>query len=116
MNAREKVFAITKLIPKGKIVNYGQIAKMVGLSAQTVGHMLSGMKEDEYGLIPWERVVAVNGHISTLKMGEKGILQKKLLIQQGYSIDNEDCVDMIKHRWEPTLDELEPIQDILALN
>ena len=93
---KQEVFEAVKQIPDGKVAYFGQIAGMVGSDARTVGWVLSGMSLDEYHLIPWYRVVAKNGFISSLKLGEKGMLQKEMLLKEGYSII-DDTVDMAKH-------------------
>jgi len=98
-NTQQQIFDLVAKIPKGKIVYYGQLANRIGISAQMVGWILSGMKSDELHLIPWQRVVAKNGFISSLKLGQKGLLQKQLLQQEGYTI-NGDNVDMHLHHFE----------------
>jgi methylated-DNA-protein-cysteine methyltransferase related protein len=88
-----------KLIPPNKVVYFGQIAERVGVSAQIVGFMLSGMSVEESKGIPWYRVVAKNGHISALKLGYKGEVQREKLLSEGYLVV-EDSVDMQKHLWD----------------
>lgn len=94
---KTKVFEIVKKIPQGKVAYYGQVAGLVGIPPLVVGWILSGMNVSEYDLIPWQRVVAKNGYISTLKLGEKGLLQQQLLISEGYDLINGDTVNMQKH-------------------
>lgn len=86
------------------MVYFGLLAKVVGSNARSVGWVLSGMKREEWGQIPWYRVVAKNGFISSLKLGEKGVIQKELLEHENYQI-HADCVDMQEHCL--TLKELE---------
>jgi methylated-DNA-protein-cysteine methyltransferase-like protein len=93
---KQEVFRIVKKIPQGKVANFGLIAEVVGSGARTVGWIMSGMTKEEWSVIPWHRVVAKNGFISSLKLGEKGMLQKELLIQEGYDLIG-DRVDMEKH-------------------
>lgn len=96
---KKQIFNLVAQIPEGKIVYFGQIANQVGVTAQLVGWQLSGMKTEELDLIPWYRVVAKNGFISSLKLGHKGLLQKQILLKEGYKIDG-DNVDMDFHRFE----------------
>jgi methylated-DNA-protein-cysteine methyltransferase related protein len=97
---KDKIYKIVKQIPEGKVAYYGQIGQMVGVPAQVVGWILSGMKEEEYKLIPWERVVAKTGEIPTVKLGFKGELQIQLLIEQGFDLSNGQ-IDMAQHLWQP---------------
>ena len=91
-------------IPKGRVTNFGHIASSlkenygIFVTAQMVGWTLSGMKESEWSLCPWQRVVARDGYISSLKLGVKGMVQKELLKNEGVEILN-DTVDMAKYGW-----------------
>ncbi|MGH9916727.1 MAG: MGMT family protein, partial [Pyrinomonadaceae bacterium] len=68
---RERVFAIVRRIPRGRVMTYGQIALLLGETNQgytprTVGfvmHSITG--EDE---IPWHRVINSRGGCSTTKI------------------------------------------------
>ncbi len=96
---KKQVLELVKLIPSGKVTNFGTIGKLVGISGQMVGWILSGMTEDQWNQrdsIPWYRVVAKDGSISSLKLGIKGEIQRQILLDQGYTlIDNK--VDMTRH-------------------
>jgi methylated-DNA-protein-cysteine methyltransferase related protein len=88
-----------KLIPPNKVVYFGQIAERVGVSAQIVGFVLSGMSVEESQNIPWYRVIAKNGYISALKLGHKGEVQREILLNEGYLI-LDDQVNMERHLWD----------------
>jgi alkylated DNA nucleotide flippase Atl1 len=94
-----KVLNMVSMIPDKKVTNFGTIGKKLGISGQMVGWILSGMPESDWNkqdCIPWYRVVAKNGSISSLKLGLKGEIQKQILLDQGYTILDEK-VDMNKH-------------------
>jgi alkylated DNA nucleotide flippase Atl1 len=76
-----------------------------GVSGQVVGFMLSGLPQDQWNLLPWHRVVAKDGYISSLKLGAKGLIQKQLLLGENVSIA-EDRVDMAKHLFEANQPEV----------
>ena len=99
MTCKQQIFEIVKQIPTKKVASFGQIGDRVGVRGQVVGWILSGMKQEEWELIPWYRVVAKNGHIASMKLGFKGQLQKEILLQEGYELD-QDTVNIEKHRWE----------------
>jgi methylated-DNA-protein-cysteine methyltransferase-like protein len=96
---KKQIFDLVGTVPKGKIVYFGQIGDKIGVTGQLVGWQLSGMNNQEMTAIPWYRVVAKNGFISSLKLGQKGLLQKQILLQEGYTITG-DSVDMEKHKFE----------------
>jgi methylated-DNA-protein-cysteine methyltransferase related protein len=95
-NTKTKVIELVNIIPAGKVTNYGTIGVLLGISGQMVGWILSGMKQEEWELCPWYRVVAKDGSISALKLGPKGMIQKQLLLDEGYTMQ-DDKVDMTKH-------------------
>ena len=95
---KQKIIDLVNQIPAGRVTNFGSIGKQIGISGQMVGWILSGMREDEWSICPWYRVVAKDGFISSLKLGTKGLLQKQLLETENYSF-NDNCVDMSKHFW-----------------
>jgi methylated-DNA-protein-cysteine methyltransferase related protein len=106
--AKDWLIELVNLIPSGKVAYYGQIAQLIGLksgrpvSAQVAGWILSGMKENEWNLCPWQRVVAKDGFIATIKLGYKGVLQKELLEKEGVHFTESNYIDMTSHclLWE----------------
>lgn len=80
-------------IPKGKVVTYGQVAKMVGYPnyARLVGRILS--HAEYYGEYPCHRVVGHDGrtacHFSN---------QRELLESEGVTFLPNGKVDMVKYR------------------
>jgi alkylated DNA nucleotide flippase Atl1 len=93
---KSQIVKIVNNIPEGKVMNFGMIGEIIGISGQVVGFMLSGMPQSEWGALPWHRVVAKDGYISSLKLGAKGLLQKQLLLNESVEII-EDHVNMSKH-------------------
>jgi methylated-DNA-protein-cysteine methyltransferase related protein len=101
---KQQVIALVNQIPAGKVTNFGTIGQRIGISGQMVGWILSGMKEEEWSLCPWYRVVAKDGFVSSLKLGSKGLVQTQILVSQGYNFVG-DCVDMSKHFWNFEVEE-----------
>jgi alkylated DNA nucleotide flippase Atl1 len=68
---------VVKRIPRGYVTNYGTIATIVQeeldrrVTPRVIGRQLSGLPEYQRGLLPWRRVIAKSGAISTLKLGDK---------------------------------------------
>lgn len=99
LSYKQQVIDLVNQIPTNKVTNFGSIAKQIGISAQMVGWILSGLKEEEWSLCPWYRVVAKDGFISSLKLGAKGILQQQILVSEGYILVG-DTVDLARHHWD----------------
>jgi methylated-DNA-protein-cysteine methyltransferase-like protein len=98
LNFKDSILQIVKSIPTGKVMYYGQLADMVGTEARLVGFIMSGLTPKEMDEVPWYRVVAKDGYISSLKLGVKGQLHKALLEKENYKI-TEDKVNMNEHLW-----------------
>ena len=97
---REKVIEIVRAVPKGKVVTYGQVALLANAprAARQVGMVLNGISEKEN--VPWQRVINVQGKISTYRIGA-GELQRALLESEGVEFDEEERVDFTRFRWDP---------------
>jgi alkylated DNA nucleotide flippase Atl1 len=99
LSLKEKILDLVGKIPANKVTYFGYIAYAVGSDARTVGWVLSGLSEEEMAISPWYRVVNKAGFISSLKLGAKGLRQKQILQEEGYTLVG-DSVDMGKHLWE----------------
>ena len=95
------VIKTVRLVPKGKVVRYGQVAIMVESprSALQVGWALHLKGEDE--ITPWWRVVNKDGYISTKCEQHTKNIQKELLLKEGVKVDKHLKIDMKKYRWLP---------------
>lgn len=97
---KEAVIKVIQLVPKGKVVSYGQVAVYVGVprAARQVGWILRTI--DPSIQIPWWRVINNAGRI-TIK-GNKyndAHLQKKLLESEGVEVNGDFTLDIKKHRF-----------------
>lgn len=98
MNAfTEKVVAVLRAIPEGKVATYGQVAALAGnpRSARQVARLLHSMSA-KYGL-PWHRVVNAKGEIKVADPER----QMELLEQEGVELGTRDQVDLAVYGWEP---------------
>lgn len=99
---KDKVIETVRLIPKGKVVSYGQVALMVGIprAARQVGWVLHTFGEDR--ITPWWRVVNRDGYISIKNPKYPADLQKKLLEKDGLKVGKNMRVEIEKYRFIPT--------------
>ena len=95
---RERVYEVTKLIPRGAVATYGQIAKLAASprGARAVGMC---MKQNlNAPIIPCHRVVAHDGKLTGYS-ARGGIKSKReMLIGEGVVFDG-DKVDLEKSLW-----------------
>lgn len=95
----QRVIAIVKDIPEGKVATYGQIAALAGNArgARQVVRALHASSRNE-GL-PWHRVINAKGRIS-LEPGRGYELQKAMLMREGVEVGRDGCIDLAQHQWK----------------
>lgn len=95
----EKVIHIIKSIPPGKVMTYGQIAKVAGSprGARQVVRVLHSMSTN-YNL-PWHRVINVKGEI-VIADEEAAYSQKAMLEAEGVHFSANGRVDLKKSRYD----------------
>lgn len=96
---KEKVYKLTRQIPKGKVVTYGQLAKLAGKpkAARAVGVFMKINPDVLH--TPCHRVVASDGNLTGYS-GKEGITgKKKMLILEGVFF-KENKVDLPRSQWK----------------
>lgn len=113
----ERVWALVRQVPRGKVATYGQIAIMVGppngidleayqaFGPRWVGGAMAACPDD----VPWQRVINSQGRISERPGAEK---QRKLLEEEGLAFV-KDRIDLKKYGWHGFDDGQEPKQEML---
>lgn len=94
----ERIKAVIKKIPAGKIATYGQIAAMAGnpqAARQVVRILHSSSKKEK---LPWHRIINSKGTIS-LEPGFGYEEQKSKLIKEGIEFDKNDRIDFTLFLW-----------------
>lgn len=95
----QEVYDLVRLIPKGKVASYGQIASLVeGCTARMVGYAMPMLPEGSD--VPWQRVVNSQGKISPRSGGDGEFLQRELLEKEGVDFRPSGRIDMVQHSWE----------------
>jgi methylated-DNA-protein-cysteine methyltransferase related protein len=108
-----KVYDIVMQIPRGRVLTYGAVSKMMGgrLSSVAVGWALRALPEDASKTkngsiyhsksVPWHRVINSRGTISTRNEPDMiPDLQQALLESEGISFDAEGKIDLQKYLWK----------------
>ena len=99
-----KVFELVRMIPKGKVSTYGNIALALGAkrAARTVGYALNTLKGGKHGRkkVPTHRVVNRNGELTgRIHFAEPNLMRELLESEKVSFIDER--VNMAKHLWVP---------------
>ena len=95
------VYALVSAIPPGSVTSYGTVAAMAGRprAPRAVGGALSSLPEDHE--IPWWRVIASSGRISTSSIHHTAQIQRALLEDEGVSLSEGGRIDWDLHEWSP---------------
>ncbi|HEY3789395.1 MAG TPA: MGMT family protein [Urbifossiella sp.] len=102
---KAKTLAIVAAIPENRVTTYGSIAKVLRVSPRQVARVMSTLTADEAEGLPWFRVVAANGVISSLKRGGVGRRQIDRLRNEGIAVSPRNKVmDFAAVLWLPIAD------------
>jgi methylated-DNA-[protein]-cysteine S-methyltransferase len=97
MSFSEKVWALTKEIPAGRVATYGDLARRVGTSGcRAVGSALH--RNPHAPAVPCHRVVGSDGSLTGYAGGLDA--KRRLLASEGVRVVNER-VDLNNYRWRP---------------
>ena len=113
----EKVWALVRQIPAGKVATYGQLAQMIpsisdmspedykAFSPRWVGDAMAICPDD----VPWHRVTNSQGKISR----KAGAYEQQSLLQKEGLVFTSDKLDLKQYQWKNSVDTNEPIQATL---
>jgi methylated-DNA-protein-cysteine methyltransferase-like protein len=83
---KARVLMVVASIPQGRVTTYGAIGKHLRITARQVAFVLARLTVEEAEKIPWFRVVAANGLVSSMKLGAVGRRQIERLRAEGVSV------------------------------
>jgi len=115
----EQVWNLVRQVPRGKVVTYGQVARMLpppvemdlptyqALSPRWVGSAMAACPPD----VPWQRVINAQGKISDRPGAQR---QRQLLEAEGI-VFVKDKIDLKVYQWRGPGREDEPWQAELGI-
>lgn len=107
---RKRVLHIVSLIPKGKVVTYGQVALLAGVprAAQAVGDILHW---SSYSIkLPYQRVINKSGGLAKGYTPGGVVSHKADLEGDGVVVDKDFAVDLEKYLWHPEKEALDSLE------
>ena len=101
-NFFEDVFEVVRLIPKGRVTNYGSIAKYLGsgLSSRMVGWAMNA-SHNAKPKVPAQRVVNRNGMLTGKFHFKTPTTMQALLEKEGVKVKNDKVVNFKEIFWDP---------------
>ena len=102
-NFFERVYAVARQIPYGKVTSYGAIAKALGTvrSARMVGWAMNASHNIED--VPAHRVVNRKGLLTGKHHFDGSNLMQQLLESEGIKVVDNQIIDFEKHFWKTIL-------------
>jgi methylated-DNA-protein-cysteine methyltransferase-like protein len=95
----ERVYAVVRRVPRGRVATYGQVARLAGLTngARQAGYALNALRP--HTAVPWHRIVNAAGRIS---LGDVAgaVTQRLLLEREGVRFDAAGRVDLARYQWK----------------
>jgi len=96
----DRIYAMVRRIPYGRVTTYGRIAELVGgCSARVVGYAMAALKRGTAPDVPWQRVVNAKGKISVHGDGIGNAMQRSILESEGILFDDNDRIDFERFGW-----------------
>ena len=101
----QQVYAVARLIPKGRVTSYGAIAQYLGLkrSARMVGWAMNDAGRIRPN-VPAHRVVNRNGLLTGKHHFSSPDEMEKRLEKEGVKVKNDQVVDFKKLFWDPSVE------------
>ena len=97
----QRIYAVVRRIPRGRIATYGQIAELAGLGghARQVGYALHALTAGD--ALPWHRVLNAQGRVSPRAEPGGDRVQRALLEREGVRFDTAGRADLARFGWRP---------------
>ena len=101
----QQVYAVARLIPRGRVTSYGAIAKYLGTarSSRMVGWAMNGAHQVK-PKVPAHRVVNRIGLLTGKHHFETPTQMKKLLEKEGVKIKSDLVIEFKKKFWDPSIE------------
>lgn len=96
---RERVFRLVRMIPRGHVMTYGQLAEILGegYTPRTVGFVMHSANDKT----PWHRVINAQGGCSTRGLVLPHDKQQRMLEAEGVAFNDRGRCELQKYLWIP---------------
>ena len=95
----ERIYAVVRRIPRGRVASYGQVARRAGRPGQArqVGYALHALPAST--TVPWHRVVNARGEVSRRQAPGGELTQRILLESEGVHVGPGGRIAFDLHGW-----------------
>ena len=97
--AYDRIYAVVRRIPRGRVATYGQVAAEAGLAgrARQVGYALHALPGGS--AVPWHRVINSAGRVS-LPPNDGGLDQQFRLAGEGVEVMQGGRISLLRYQWK----------------
>lgn len=97
----QRIYAVVRRIPRGRVATYGQVARLAGLEgrARQVGYALHALPA--HSTLPWHRVINAQGEVSRRATPGAELSQRLMLEQEGVRFTPRGRVSLARFGWAP---------------
>ncbi len=101
----ENVYAVVRLIPRGRVSSYGAIARYLGTgrSARTVGYAMNSA-HSQVPPVPAHRVLNRNGMLTGKNHFGSPDLMQELLEKEGLKVEKDTVINFKEVFWDPAIE------------
>jgi methylated-DNA-protein-cysteine methyltransferase-like protein len=101
----DQVYQVVRLIPKGRVTNYGTIGKYLGAarSARMVGWAMNNA-HGQNPSVPAHRVVNSQGLLTGKMHFETPFKMQELLAEEGIDVKDDKIIGYKKVFWDPVVE------------
>lgn len=101
-NRFTRIEAVIRLVPKGKVASYGDIAAITGgVTPRHVGFALAASNDPD---LPWQRIINSQGGLSP-RGADGAMRQRETLEAEGVHFNQDGTINWLDFGWEgPALD------------
>lgn len=99
---KQRVEALVRQIPTGRVMTYGQLAALCGNAR--AARIVGGIAHFGDPSLPWQRVVNKQGGLASGYPGGRSG-HKQVLEQEGVSVSDDYYVDVAALLWWPSSDD-----------
>ena len=100
MTSYQKIYAVVRQIPPGRVTTYGAVARLAGLprQARLVGYALHALRAGSK--LPWHRVINAQGRLSLERsLTGAGTTQLIRLQREGVIADASGRISLRRFGW-----------------
>ena len=96
----ERIYAVVRKIPRGRVASYGQVARLAGLPgrARQVGYAMHALPSGTR--VPWHRVVNAEGKVSRRRIPGAELTQRVLLEREGIRFGPGKRIPLARFGWK----------------